>query len=133
MNRKAIFFEERARLGFSWRAISSPRAFLRWLVSWMIGTFADYGDYIGRLFLTYAVVVLGFAAIMFAVASPTLTLDHIRDVLVLSVTSFHGRGVQPPGLTLTDTLATLAGAEAVFGLLIEGLFIAAFTCRVTGN
>lgn len=42
-------------------------------------------------------------------------------------------GVQPPGLHLSDTLATLAGLEAVFGLLIEGLFIAAFTRRVTGG
>ena len=62
-----------------------------------------------------------------------IALDTIRDTLVLSVTSFHGRGVQPPGLKLTDTLTTLAGLEAVFGLLIEGLFIAAFTRRVTGG
>ena len=47
--------------------------------------------------------------------------------------SFHGRGVQPPGLTMTDTLATLTAVEAFFGLLIEGIFIAAFTRPVTGN
>lgn len=41
--------------------------------------------------------------------------------------------VQPPGLTITDTLATLTAVEAFFGLFIEGIFIAAFTRRVTGN
>jgi hypothetical protein len=57
--------------------------------------------------------------------------------LVFSVTSFHERGVQPPGLPLTgtigDNLATLSALEAIFGLLIEGLFIAAFTRRFTGG
>ena len=53
--------------------------------------------------------------------------------LAYPVTSFHGRGVQPPGLHLNDVLAALSGVEAVFGLLIEGLFIAVFTRRVTGG
>jgi hypothetical protein len=30
-------------------------------------------------------------------------------------------------------LAALSGIEAIFGLVIEGLFIAAFTRRVTGG
>jgi hypothetical protein len=43
------------------------------------------------------------------------------------------RGVQPPGLTMTDTLATLTAVEAFFGLFIESIIIAAFTRRVIRN
>lgn len=136
MDRYALLYETGARL-FSRRFYAAPLLFLRWLSSWGLGTFAGYGDYVGRLFLTYAVVVGAFAAAMFVAGQQGVTPDHVRDALVLSVTSFHGRGVQPPGLPLTgtigDTLATLSAAEAVFGLLIEGIFIAAFTRRVTGS
>ncbi len=111
----------------------APVSFGRWLFSWLLGTFAGYGDYFGRLLLTYLVVVSAFAGLMFLAAGRVVTFDAIRDVFVLSITSFHGRGVQPPGLTMTDVLATLTAVEAFFGLLIEGIFIAAFTRRVTGN
>jgi hypothetical protein len=118
------------------KALWHARSPLRWLFSWLLGTFAGYGDRLGRLFATYGITVGIFALVMLGAAlqaGAALSFDTIRDTLVLSVTSFHGRGVQPPGLHLDDTLATLAGLEAVFGLLIEGLFIAAFTRRVTGG
>jgi hypothetical protein len=90
-----------------------------------------------RLFLTYLVTVSAFAALMFAVAGRPASFDSIRDVFVLSITSFHGHGVQPPGLELKgaigDALATVTTIEAFFGLAREGLFIAAFTRRVTGG
>ncbi len=109
------------------------RRYGRWLFSWLLGTFAGYGDYIGRLFITYGAVILAFALAMFAASARAPSPDSLGDVLILSVTSFHGRGVQPPGLHLTDVLAAFSDIEAVFGLLIEGLFIAAFTRRVTGG
>jgi hypothetical protein len=118
------------------KALWHARQLGRWLFSWLLGTFAGYGDRLGRLFATYGITVSLFVLAMlgFALqAGSHLSLDTLRDALVLSVTSFHGRGIQPPGLHLSDTLATLAGLEAVFGLLIEGLFIAAFTRRVTGG
>jgi len=109
------------------KALWHARSLLRWLFSWLLGTFAGYGDRLGRLFATYGVTAGLFALVMLVAtlqAGAALSLDTIRDTLVLSVTSFQGRGVQPPGLHLDDTLAVLAGLEAVFGLLIEGLFIA---------
>lgn len=121
-----------ARL-FSRRFYTAPAAFARWLLSWLLGTFAGYGDRLGRLFVTYLVTVTTFAALMFVFAGRPPSFDSIRDVFVLSITSFHGRGVQPPGLRLNDALATLTAIEAFFGLAIEGIFIAAFTRRVTGN
>ncbi len=106
---------------------------LQWLVSWLLGTLAGYGDRLGRLFLTYLVTVSAFAALMFVFAGRAPSMDSIRDVYVLSITSFNGRGIHPPGLRLTDALATLAAIEVFVGLAIEGIFIAAFTRRVTGG
>lgn len=132
MERYALLYDMRERL-LSLRFYIVPFTFLRWLGSWLLGTFAGYGDYVGRLFLAYAVIVCSFALCIFVAGHQSVSVDHLRDALVLSVTSFHGRGLQPPGLPLSDAIATLAGAEGVFGLLIEGIFIAAFTRRVTGG
>jgi uncharacterized protein YjbI with pentapeptide repeats len=132
MERKSLFWQIFARLR-SWRFYMAPGYFGRWLFSWLLGTFAGYGDYFGRLLLTYVIVVSAFAGLMFLASGRVVSFDSIRDVFVLSITSFHGRGNQPPGLHLTDALATLTAVEAFFGLLIEGIFIAAFTRRVTGN
>jgi uncharacterized protein YjbI with pentapeptide repeats len=132
MARYESLYDFLARL-FSRRFYTAPAAFGRWFVSWLLGTLAGYGDRLDRLFLTYALVVSAFAGLMFLVAGRPPSVDSIRDVYVLSITSFHGRGLQPPGLPLTDALATLAAIEAFFGLTIEGIFIAAFTRRVTGG
>jgi hypothetical protein len=107
-----------------------------WLFSWLLGTFAGYGDRLGHLFATHGITVGLFAPVMLGAAlqaGAALSLDTSRDTPVLSVTSFRGRRVQPTGLHLDDTLATLAGLEGVFGPLIEGLFIAALTRRVPGG
>ena len=132
MERKSLFWRIPFVLSTPY-FYEAPIYFGRWLFSWLLGAFAGYGDYFGRLLLTYLVVVSAFAGLMFLAAGRVVTFDAIRDVFVLSITSFHGRGVQPPGLTMTDALATLTAVEAFFGLLIEGIFIAAFTRRVTGN
>ncbi len=55
-----------------------------------------------------------------------------NDALILSITSFHGRGLQP-STQLTEGMRAFASVEAVLGLLIEVLFVDAFTRRVTGN
>jgi hypothetical protein len=47
----------------------------------------------------------------------------------LSISSFHGRGQFPNGLSLGDPVASVAAAEAIIGLLIEITFIATFTQR----
>jgi hypothetical protein len=49
--------------------------------------------------------------------------------LILSVSSFHGRGFFQPVQSLGDPVAALAAIEAVVGLVIEISFIATFTQR----
>lgn len=155
----------------SWRVYRAPWLFTRWLVSWVLGTFMGYGDYISRLFLTYIGVVFAFAAIYLGVAyqppkAHPLTaipwphalaaVSWVRDLvsfwlvrfpaalgvastkykldaLVFSVTAFHGRGLQVQPWSQQDAVIWWAGLEAVLGLLIEALFVAAFARRVTGG
>jgi hypothetical protein len=47
-----------------------------------------------------------------------------NEALVLSISSFHGRGFFTSSVTLGDTLARPAALEAVVGLLLEITFIA---------
>jgi hypothetical protein len=78
-------------------------------------------------------VLLVFAALFLLnaqFASPHLTWD---EALVLSVSSFHGRGFLNSDIHLGENLARLASIEAIIGLLIEVSFIATFTQRFFGK
>jgi len=57
----------------------------------------------------------------------------LDEALVLSVSSFHGRGFFSQNITLGDAYAQIAALEAVVGLLIEISFIATFTQRFLGK
>jgi hypothetical protein len=105
----------------------------RWLLSLGLGLFVGYGDYLWRLFLTYMVIICACAVMFFIMAHLRFTYANILDALAFSLTAFHGRGLAPPSLNFTDQMTWLAGVESFMGLLIEGLFIATFTRRVTGN
>jgi hypothetical protein len=82
------------------------------------------------------VVVLGFAAAYLGVTHFLETgLSHLRwdEALVLSLTSFHGRGFFPGFLALGDWVSRVAALEAVIGLFIELILIATFSRRFLGN
>jgi Pentapeptide repeats (8 copies) len=132
MARQALFYDIFARL-LSARFSTVPWVFGRWVVSLLLETLVGYGDYIGRLFGTYLLVVVGFALAYLLQLQASLTVPHLLDALALSVTAFHGHGLTPPGITLTQGMIWQASAESVIGLLIEALFVAAFTRRITGN
>ncbi|MEO7003285.1 MAG: pentapeptide repeat-containing protein [Ktedonobacterales bacterium] len=112
--------------------LQSPWLFVLWALSLALGVFAGYGVYhLWRLLVTYVTVILVFAGVFYLFGQEPHQSLTVIDALTLSLTSFHGRGLQPSD-TLSAALRFYAGIEAIFGLLIEGLFIAAFTRRVTG-
>jgi len=79
---------------------------------------------------------LSFCLVRLPAAIGDSSLKHSFDMLAFSVTAFHGRGLQilPGGQqTPNDYVIWWAGVEAVLGLLIEALFVAAFARRVTGG
>jgi hypothetical protein len=99
------------------------------LGSWLLDMIAGYGYRPMRSLIAYIIIILAFAAAFLVnaqFAAPHLTWD---EALVLSISSFHGRGFFNNSISLGDTLARLAAGEAIIGLLIEITFIATFTQR----
>jgi len=82
--------------------------------------------------IAYLVVIFSFMGLYLLNAHGA---THLRwdEALVLSVSSFHGRGFFLQNVTLGDAFARLAAVEAVLGLLIEVIFIATFTQRFLGK
>ena len=150
MERKARWWDMKKHLNSREHFITALALFGGWLVSGCLDLFTGYGHRIERLFLTYFGIVCAFAAAyflltqqVFTLQHPLETLDHILNMLAFSAMAFHGRGILAADLsTLTgyafqprwhDLGNWLGGIESIFGLLIEGLFVAAFARRVTGG
>ena len=109
----------------------------QYLGSLLLDVISGYGFKPLRSIVTYLIVLGIFAAAYFGVTNfDVVPFLHTHatpltwyEALVLSVSSFHGRGLFPTGLALGDPIAIIAAFEAVIGLLIEIIFIATFTQR----
>ncbi|HEY7020823.1 MAG TPA: pentapeptide repeat-containing protein [Ktedonobacterales bacterium] len=101
----------------------------RWGFSLALALLAGYGYRMGRIILAYLLVV-GLAALAYWTLGVSgygpLLAPH--EALLVSVTAFHGR-VFAEAFQVTSPAAWVAAAEAVSGLLIEGVFIAMLTQR----
>jgi hypothetical protein len=107
-----------------------------WVFSSLLNLVAGYGERPGRAFQAYVSVVLGFALTYWWVThalETKLTRLSWDEAVVLSLTSFHGRGFFPGTLPLGDWVARLGAVEAVIGLFIELAFIATFSRRFLGG
>jgi len=107
-----------------------------WLLNCILGAVAGHGEKPGRIFIAYLVVVLSFATAYLGVTHFVETgLSHLSwdEALVLSLTSFHGRGFFPGFLSLGDWVSRIAALEAVIGLFIELILIATFSRRFLGD
>ena len=130
--------EEAAR--FAYRAQLLQRIVLRrqskfaqYLLSLLLDLLAGYGYRPGRSLMAYLVVIFGFMGLYLLNAHGGAVHLSWDEALVLSVSSFHGRGFFLQNVALGDVFARLAAAEAVLGLLIEISFIATFTQRFFGR
>jgi uncharacterized protein YjbI with pentapeptide repeats len=129
--------EDAAR--FAYRAQVLQRIVLRrqrrlgqWLFSHFLDALAGYGYQPGRSVLAYLCVIIGFAVVYFELGQAVGPHLSFIGALTFSVTSFHGRGFFPGGVSLEDPITQVAAVEAVVGLLIEISFIATFTQRFFG-
>jgi len=125
---------------FAYRAQRLQRVVLRrqrkvglYLFSLFLDLLAGYGYRLGRSLIAYLIIIIGFMGIYLLNAH--FVIPHLRwdEALVLSLSSFHGRGFFSQNIALGDTYARLAVAEAVVGLLIEVSLIATFTQRFFGK
>jgi uncharacterized protein YjbI with pentapeptide repeats len=130
--------EEAAR--FAYRAQRLQRTVLRrqqkfgsYLFSGFLDLIAGYGYRPERSLIAYLVMIFGFMGL--SLLNAHFVAPHLRwdEALVLSVSSFHGRGFFSQDIRLGDTYARLASAEAMVGLLIEISLIATFTQRYFGK
>jgi hypothetical protein len=135
LNRQASFYRLR-ELRAERAAARLELRLLYWLGSLLLDLVAGYGERPGRILGTYLVVVSSFAAGYWALSNLIRGQGaplQWYEALVLSLSSFHGRGFFPTTLTLGDPVAMLAACEAVFGLFIELILIATFTRRLLGS
>jgi len=131
-------YEEAAR--FAYRAQRLQRVVLRqqkkigsYLFSGFLDLIAGYGYRPRRSLVAYLIIILGFMVLF--LLNSHFVAPHLRwdEALVLSLSSFHGRGFFSQNISLGDAYARLAAAEAVIGLIIEISFIATFTQRFFGR
>ena len=110
---------------------------LNWFLSWLIDILSGYGQYTARALRAYLLVIATFSTGFYLMTNVHAARIHTRssrlswiESLVLSISSFHGRGFFPQSISLGDPIAVLAAAEAVIGLFIELVFITTFSRRV---
>lgn len=105
------------------------RSFAGYVGSLLLDLISGYGFRPLRAFAAYALVIVLFTGLYLLnshFVAPHLTWN---EALVLSMSSFHGRGFFNSNIQLGDTYAQLAALEALVGLFIEVTFIATFTQR----
>ena len=109
------------------------RKIWQYLGSLFLDLLSGYGYKPMRSFMAYLIVILSFATVYFIIGSKVGPALSPLGSVVFSMTSFHGRGFFPGGITLDDPLTVLAALEAFVGLLIEVTFIATLTRRLFGG
>lgn len=144
LNEEAARFAYRANVlqrEVLWFQVIQPNVSLRqrgrklsaWVFSHLLNLIAGYGYRPERSLLAYLLVIFGFMGLYLLTSH--FTTPHLRwdEALVLSVSSFHGRGFFTQTISLGDAYARLTVTEAVLGLFIEISFIATFTQRFFGK
>jgi hypothetical protein len=86
--------------------------------------------------VVYLTIITLSAGVFLRITIPTSPVffsgsQHLEwyEAIVLSLSSFHGRGFFPSGISLGDPVAVVAAIEAVVRLFIELVLIATFTQR----
>lgn len=127
------------------------RRYIPYLGSLSLDLLAGYGYKPFRSLLMYSATILVFAILYWCVTndisfshglytyvlsalhmtSPPEPTYHLQgyEAVVVSMTSFHGRGFFQPIQSPGDKVAILSAIEAAVGLIIEIVFIATFTQR----
>jgi hypothetical protein len=125
------------RLGRMLIALFSPfvgtlRSYARYTLSLFLDVLAGYGYKPWRSLGWYMFTIIAFAVAYYVVGESAGFPLTWYQALVVSVSSFHGRGfIDQPKPSNPDTV--VAAIEAVIGLIIEISFITTFTQRFFGK
>jgi hypothetical protein len=99
---------------------------------WLLNLVSGQGEAPERILAAYLIVVGSFTGLYWWLSNAFATSSKPLlwyEALVLSLSSFHGRGLFPSQIGLGDPLAIVAACEAVIGLFIELILIATFSKR----
>jgi hypothetical protein len=99
---------------------------------WLLNLISGQGEAPERILAAYVIIIGSFTGLYWWLSHALVTSSKpLRwyEALVLSLSSFHGRGFFPSQIGLGDPLAMVAAVEAVIGLLIELILIATFSKR----
>jgi uncharacterized protein YjbI with pentapeptide repeats len=141
LNEEAARYAYRAQF-LQQQVLRRQRKFGAYLFSRFLDVLAGYGYRPLRGVIAYVLVIAGFAfayglathgVLTFGLPPSQLQPLPWYEALVLSISSFHGRGFFQPVQSLGDPVAILASGEAIVGLFIEISFIATFTQRFFGS
>lgn len=119
---------------YVYRAQLMQREVLRWHKKWgaylfslLLFLISGYGYRLWRIVATYAAVVLGFSCIYWALGVHSFThesgIQTLWDSFLVSLTAIHGRTTFEQ-LGAWSPAAWTAAVESVFGIVIEGIFVA---------
>jgi hypothetical protein len=128
LNEDADRYAYRAQL-VQRRVYRRQRRLGRTFGSWVLDLVAGYGYKPMRSVFTYILVITGFAFGYFLLGGAHGQSLTWNEVMVVSMTAFHGRGFFGSAFQPGDPQAAIAAIEALIGLLIEITFIATFTQR----
>ena len=139
LNEEAARFAYRAQV-LQRRVFRRQRKVGAYLFSLLIAALAGYGYRLGRILIGYALIVSVFAAGYFftghTLSSPALTgqslLQGVLDAFQISLNAIHGR-VFFAQFGLYTAQSWLATAESIFGIVIEGVFVAMLIQRFFGR
>jgi hypothetical protein len=135
MQRAGAYFRQRKEQ-LERQVLWLEHRYLSWFGSLLLDLVSGYGERPIRTFFTYLIVIFGFSTIYWGAANhlPTQssTLNWYESI-ILSLSSFHGRGFFPSMISLGDPIAAIAAIEAVIGLFIELILIATFSRRFLGQ
>lgn len=118
------------------------RKFGQFLFSLFLYLTTGYGYRVWRSFVTYLLVIGGFATAYYLLGLTDVVGPHHifgphhlawYEAIVVSMTAFHGRGFLADQFKPGDPQAFVAAFEAFVGLIIEVTFIATLTRRLFGQ
>lgn len=125
-------YRQRERALDRQRMRAARRTWGSYLFFSLLNLISGQGEEPQRIFVAYGLIISVFTAVYWAVSNLFATSSQPLvwyEALVLSLSSFHGRGFFPSQIGLGDPLAIVAAFEAVIGLFIELILIATFSNR----
>lgn len=114
------------------QALWKERKLGSWLFSWFLDLVSGYGERLGRILAAYGVTLLVFTALYWLMGVHSFRhesgIQAFGDSFLVSLSAIHGRTTFEQ-LGAWSPAAWTAAVESVFGIVMEGVFVAMLVQR----